>query len=239
MNSEINIKPDDTVVYIDDLIKKRVLVHDTSIIKPNNNSENKTKIITNDNINDDDVKINIVDEKNDSTQTGTSSEIIDDHNKNKKSNIENIVDGVINHKLLNIRFGSGTSSKKMLNIDKPSQELNDKIMKELIEPTYYNEVKSYLSSRYRWKNIGDICEVFGKIFAGCSSVLAFSSGVFKIDILSFLAGCFGIIALIFMQFSSYSMKESKERTDEINIMLNKLGISEIPNTAIDSSVDHH
>lgn len=116
-----------------------------------------------------------------------------------------------------------------------NKELLKKISNELIEKTYYNDVKRNLRERCLCKCIGDISEALAHIIAGIGIVLSFAAGFFDLYILSFLAGCFGTVAMILLQCSSYSMKESRERTDEVNILLEKLGINEIPNIAIDSA----
>lgn len=128
------------------------------------------------------------------------------------------------------------SSPSITNM-RQNKELLKKINTELIEKTYYNDVKRNLRERCLCKCAGDISEALAHIFAGIGVVLSFSAGFFNLYILSFLAGCFGTIALILLQCSSYSMKESRERTDEVNILLDKLGLSDIPNIAIDSAGD--
>ncbi len=111
-------------------------------------------------------------------------------------------------------------------------DLNSKITNDLINKAYYNDVRRTLRGRCICKCIGDTTEAFAQIFTGISVVLSFAAGFFDLYLLSFLSGCFGIISIIFLRCSSYSMKESKERTNEINIILNKLGINEIPNIAV-------
>ena len=69
-------------------------------------------------------------------------------------------------------------------------------------------------------------------------MLAFAAGFFDSVILSFLAGCFGTFALILRQFSSFSIKESSERTQQVNKVLQKLGIDEIVDIAIDSTASN-
>lgn len=114
-------------------------------------------------------------------------------------------------------------------------KLAGKIKSELIDKSYYDDVKYNIQSKYRWKIIGDITETASHILTGLSAILAFSSGFFDNTMLSFVAGCVATLSLIFRQFSSYSMKESKERTDQVNRVLNKLGIEEIVDITVDST----
>lgn len=109
-----------------------------------------------------------------------------------------------------------------------SDQVKRDIMKKLIEPCYYKDVKDLITERDFWRKLGNIFESSGKIFVGTSSIAAFSSGMYKYDILSFVAGTTSVVSLICMQFSSYSYNESKERTSKLNKLLHKLGVESIP-----------
>ena len=111
----------------------------------------------------------------------------------------------------------------------------DKIKKELVEKTYYDDVKYNIQSKSRWKLIADITEAIAHIFMGMTAIMAFAAGFFDYKFLSFVAGCLGTASLVLLQFSSYSVKESKERTEQVNKILGKLGINEIADIAIDFS----
>lgn len=133
-------------------------------------------------------------------------------------------------------YGTGIKSiNAELDETKEHAEFVTKIKKELVEKNYYDDVKSNLASKSRWKTIGDLSEAFSHILTGISAVLAFAAGFFDHKILSFVAGCLATGSLVLLQFSSYSMKESKERTDQVNKILDKLGIEEIANITVDST----
>lgn len=106
--------------------------------------------------------------------------------------------------------------------------MEDKIKTELVNPNYYNDIKRSIRGKSRWKFIGDFTEAISHIFTGISVILSFACGFFDDLVLSFIAGVFGIIALVLLKFSHYAINESKERTEEVNILLNKLKIDEIP-----------
>lgn len=110
-----------------------------------------------------------------------------------------------------------------------------RIKRELLDSMYYRDVRYNLRSRFRWKFIGDFTEAFSHIFTGVATILAFASGFFGLDILAFLAGCFGAVSLVILQFSSYAVKESRERTVQVNRILRKLGMDEIADITIDST----
>ena len=98
---------------------------------------------------------------------------------------------------------------------------------ELINEHYFNDIEWGLRGRSYWKTAGDICETLGYLCIGISAILAFSAGFFDIRFLSYIAGCVGTASGLLLKFSLYSMGESKERTDEINKILKKVGLDEV------------
>jgi hypothetical protein len=113
--------------------------------------------------------------------------------------------------------------------------ITTKIKRDLLDSMYYRDVKYNLKSRFRWKFIGDLTEALSHVFTGVATILAFASGFFGIELLAFLSGCFGAISLVILQFSSYAVKESRERTIQVNRILRKLGMEEIADITIDST----
>lgn len=116
-------------------------------------------------------------------------------------------------------------------------KLKLKIKNELVDPTYYRDIKDNLERRLNWKRVGDVFETTSKVFIGISSLLAFAAGFFNYGFLSFISGCFSVSSLVFLQFSSYSMKESKESNEIANKILKQLGIHELENIATDINTD--
>ena len=53
------------------------------------------------------------------------------------------------------------------------------------------------------------------------------SGFFGYSYLSFISGCFSTLSLLFLHFSAYAMKESKERNDIVNRLLEKLDLDDM------------
>jgi len=111
-------------------------------------------------------------------------------------------------------------------------ELKCDIIK-LIATNYLSDVENMIDGRSRWKRIGDVTETVSKVSTGLTSILAFAAGFFGYTVLSFIAGCFGTISLVLLQFSSYAMNESKEYTNEVNRILSQLGIEEVVDIASD------
>lgn len=112
------------------------------------------------------------------------------------------------------------------------QSIQEKIKTELIENRYYNDIKYNINSKSRCKFTADFTEYLSYILTGIAVILSFAAGFFDNIWLSFASGCFGTTSLALLKFSSYAMSESKERTNQVNIILKKLGIEEIPDISV-------
>jgi hypothetical protein len=104
----------------------------------------------------------------------------------------------------------------------------EKILFQIIEPSYYIDIKNIIKSRRRWHICGHVFETFSKILIACSGILSFSAGYYDIPILGFLAGSSSTLSLASVQFSSYCFKESKDNTEELNKLLTKINLETIP-----------
>lgn len=122
-------------------------------------------------------------------------------------------------------------------INDNNKEIKDKIKKELVDPSYFRDVKYNLDSRFRWKFIGDLSEGISQLLILSCTMLAFSSGFFDIRALSYVSGALGIGSLSLLRFSSYAMSESRERTWQSNVILKQLGIESVPDIVVDSTND--
>jgi hypothetical protein len=107
------------------------------------------------------------------------------------------------------------------------------IKTDLINPTYFSDIKTNLQGRTFWKTTGEITDAFSKIFTGVAAIIAFAAGFFGYTVLAFIAGCFSTASLVLNHFSSYAMVQSKQHTDEVNEELSKLGLDNIVNIAPD------
>ena len=102
------------------------------------------------------------------------------------------------------------------------------IIDELIEPYYKNVVKNTLSARQCWRKTGIAFETISKIMVAFGSIISFSAGVYEDQTLSFVSGSISCLSLAFLQFSSFSYKENKKQSEELNVLLKKLGLETIP-----------
>jgi hypothetical protein len=112
-------------------------------------------------------------------------------------------------------------------------------IREVLASTYKNEVRSVLRWRGVWKKFGDSCEAISKGLTGVSAVLAFAASAIRdtktADILSFSAGSVGTIGLVLLTYSNYAIKESRERTQELNSILERIGVTPMPDIATQES----
>jgi len=105
-----------------------------------------------------------------------------------------------------------------------SNNIKQEILTNLIEPSYRCDISNNLELKKYFKKVGFIFENLSKFFVGTSSILSFSSGIYKYKSLSFLAGVSSVISLILIQYSTYAYRESKKVSIEINDALSKLHI---------------
>jgi hypothetical protein len=80
-----------------------------------------------------------------------------------------------------------------------------------------------------------------KFLVGVGSVLSFASGIYKYNVLSFIAGTTSVLSLVLLQYSSFCYKESKKMTLELNEILKKLHMPtmSIDNTSSVGSLDQN
>ena len=102
------------------------------------------------------------------------------------------------------------------------------IIDELIEPYYKNVIKNTLSARQCWRKTGIAFETISKIMVAFGSIISFSAGVYEDQTLSFVSGSISCLSLAFLQFSSFSYKENKKQSEELNVLLKTLGLETIP-----------
>ena len=115
--------------------------------------------------------------------------------------------------------------------------IKERILTELIEPSYYSDIDCLIRNRQRWRICGHVFETLSKIMIACSSILSFSSGFYNSSTFGFFAGCTSTISLACVQFASYCFKESKDSGVNINSLLKKINIDILPEYGdkIDSS----
>ena len=121
-----------------------------------------------------------------------------------------------------------------------SEHLKNDILVNLVEPQYKNDIVRNLKLRKKFKWYAIFFEVASKFFVGISSIMSFSTGIYKYQILSFLSGTASVISLIFLQYSSFSYRESKKISLQLNDILKKLNITtlNIDNNSMTDSLEN-
>lgn len=103
-----------------------------------------------------------------------------------------------------------------------AEEMKQIIEENLINPSIVVDIETLLKAREKWRITANTTETVGHVLMAASTVLAFASGVFKNEYLSFTAGCVNIISLTLLNFSYFAEKESKKRNDSLNGILSRV-----------------
>lgn len=109
-----------------------------------------------------------------------------------------------------------------------SRYMAGSIIKDVVAPTYVEEARQMIRGRGYWRRVGDGCESVSRVLAGIASVLAFSATSFDHKYLAFAAGCANTVGLVVLLFSNYAHKESRERTTQLNTILQAVGVTPMP-----------
>jgi len=103
-----------------------------------------------------------------------------------------------------------------------------KIVQELIEPSYRDDIENMIKGKKCWKLSGQVFETISKILVAVGSIISFSSGYFNDPLLGFLAGSISTMSLATLQFSSFAYIENKKQGQDLNVLLKKLNLDVIP-----------
>lgn len=117
-----------------------------------------------------------------------------------------------------------------------SEKTKTKIVAELIEPLYVNDVKGAITSIKCWKTTSRVFETISKILVAGSGIVSFASGYFGYPVLGFISGSISTVSVAMLQFATYASRENKKTTEELNILLDKLDIERVP--VIDNTSSH-
>jgi len=119
-----------------------------------------------------------------------------------------------------------------------SQSVKTDILINIVEPSYKTDIKRNFKLKKIFRNLGLTFESLSKFFVGVTSIISFASGIYRIEVLSFVAGTTSVVSLVLLQYSSYSYRESKKITSEINEFLKKLNIETILEQPDNSNSDN-
>jgi len=122
-------------------------------------------------------------------------------------------------------------------IPKVSIDTKVEIMSKYVEPAYKKDVKELIHGKRCWRITGQSFETISKVFVAIGSIISFAAGVYNETNLSFIAGAVSTFSLATLQFASFSYKENKKQSTELNTLLKNIDLATIP--VIDRSVDDH
>jgi hypothetical protein len=107
-------------------------------------------------------------------------------------------------------------------------QMRQEVIHDLIQPTIVTDIKTAIRNRFAWNVIGHIFETSSKILLASSGILSFASGYYKRETLSFVSGSVCTMSLACAQFASYSFRESKKNSENLNLVLKKMKIQDVP-----------
>jgi hypothetical protein len=102
------------------------------------------------------------------------------------------------------------------------------ILNNYVEPAYKKDVVDLLHGKRCWKITGQTFETISKVFVAIGSIVSFAAGVYNEPNLSFIAGSISTISLATLQFASFSFRENKKQSQELNTLLNHINLQTIP-----------
>ena len=109
-----------------------------------------------------------------------------------------------------------------------SDEIKERIVRNYIEPNYQYDIKKLLEGKRSWKLVGQIFETISKAFVAIGGIVSFAAGSYGDYNLSFVAGAISTISLATLSFSSFGYKEQKKQGLELNNLLKKLKLDDVP-----------
>jgi hypothetical protein len=107
-------------------------------------------------------------------------------------------------------------------------ETREYIIDKLVEPYYKETIKNTIEGKKLWRTLGISFETLSKVLVAVGGIVSFSSGYYHSENLSFFAGSISCLSLALLQLSSFSYKENKKQSEELNMLLKKLRLDTIP-----------
>lgn len=101
------------------------------------------------------------------------------------------------------------------------------IIEKKLYPTYENEIDDGLLWRNRWSKMASCFFTVTFIVMAASTIISFSAPQFPdIHIISYLAGCFGVVALMCDRFAHFCSMQSSNNTKRVNMLMKSIGIND-------------
>lgn len=107
-------------------------------------------------------------------------------------------------------------------------DIREYVINNLVEPYYKEVIKGTINGKKIWRIVGISLETISKILVAVGSIVSFSAGYYHDDTLSFVSGSISCMSLAMLQLSSFSYKENKKQSQELNTLLKKLKLDTVP-----------
>lgn len=109
--------------------------------------------------------------------------------------------------------------------------IRQEIINNEIIPALKYDINNDYVWRFRWNMIARITGAVSQALTGVGSIFSFVATSNNNLTYAFIAGIFGVVAIFMTNFSSYSEKQRREKTTEINKYLEKLNLKfSLPNS---------
>jgi hypothetical protein len=104
-------------------------------------------------------------------------------------------------------------------------DLKNEIIQKHLYPNYVNLIAAGLQDMRYWQYTATAFCTIASIMMSVSTILSFSAPQFThVNFVSYLAGCFGVVAICCDRFSHYCDSKSSFSTKKVNMLLKSLGI---------------
>jgi len=104
-------------------------------------------------------------------------------------------------------------------------------MTDVIRRMYEEDVGDFIVGRRWWRRVGQKFETVSIFFSGVSTILAYTASVdYDSGWVAFSAGVAGTVSLVALAYAAYGLRTSKERTRQLNVVLDAIsaGDEEVP-----------
>ena len=107
---------------------------------------------------------------------------------------------------------------------------------DIIKPSLLTDVKEMTRGRAIWRRASVVSETLGKLTSAAATVLAFAAasdlaGGEASRIIGFTSGSIGTASMVLILFANFSRGQSIERSDALNLILERAKIEPIPEIA--------
>lgn len=108
-----------------------------------------------------------------------------------------------------------------------SRIIRKRVIEDKLYPTYEKEINDGLIWRNRWTKISSCFFTVTFVVMATSTIISFSSPQFPdVQIISYLAGCFGVVALMCDRFAHFCNAQSSNNTKIVNMLMKSIGIND-------------